>query len=123
MLLCRCANNSEQGGTHYTFEEPKSTPSSQETQTSHAEEWIESLERAKELAISQSLIGTDSGFADMSSAVSSPASTLGGRAGYPEGFGVSDRSNRPHGKGALGDEAKKNRFSKRQSKNGLGSAF
>ena len=96
------------------------------------EDWIESLERARDLAISQNVAaagsyGSDNGFGDMSSSVSSPASTLGGRVSYPEGFGISDRSGRSHlskSQASLEDSTtKRNRFSKRQSKNGLGSAF
>ncbi|KAF4881916.1 Serine/threonine-protein kinase ksg1 [Colletotrichum fructicola] len=63
------------GGVHYTFEEPKGSTSSPDN-GSTAEDWIESLERARELAVSQNLVGSyagDNGFADMSSAVSSPA--------------------------------------------------
>lgn len=69
----------------------------------------------------------DNGFGDMNSSVSSPSSTLGGRGAYPDGFNVSDRSGRNHlskSQGSLDDPApKRNRFSKRQSRNGLGSAF
>lgn len=70
----------------------------------------------------------DNGFADMSSAVSSPASTLGGRGNFPDSYGMSDRQGRNHlskSQGSLEDTAptKRNRFSKRQSRNGLGSAF
>ncbi|KAF9869328.1 hypothetical protein CkaCkLH20_13195 [Colletotrichum karsti] len=118
------------GGVHYTFEEPKGSSNSSEN-GSTADEWIESLERAKELAISQNLVGTyggENGFADMSSAVSSPASTLGGRGAYPDSYSVSDRSGRNHlskSQASLEDTSstKRNRFSKRQSKNGLGAQF
>ncbi|KAL0940799.1 AGC PDK1 protein kinase [Colletotrichum truncatum] len=118
------------GGVHYTFEEPKGNSSSPDS-GSAANDWIESLERAKELAVSQNLVGgyvSDNGFADMSSAVSSPASTLGGRGAYPESFSVSDRSGRNHlskSQASLEDSSstKRNRFSKRQSKNGLGAQF
>ncbi|GKT57254.1 serine/threonine-protein kinase ksg1 [Colletotrichum tofieldiae] len=118
------------GGVHYTFEEPKGSSNTSEN-GSTANDWIESLERAKELALSQNLTGSyagDSGF-DMSSAVSSPSSTLGGRGAYPDGFSVSDRSGRNHlskSQASLEDPAsntKRNRFSKRQSKNGLGQQF
>ncbi|WYZ37435.1 hypothetical protein EsH8_II_000941 [Colletotrichum jinshuiense] len=117
------------GGVHYTFEEPKGSPNSSE-HGSTANDWIESLERAKELALSQNLTGSytgDNGFGDMS-AVPSPSSTLGGRGSYPDGFGVSDRSGRNHlskSQASLEDSSstKRNRFSKRQSKNGLGAQF
>ncbi|KAK3906458.1 Serine/threonine-protein kinase ksg1 [Staphylotrichum tortipilum] len=64
-------------GVHYTFEEPKSSQNS-EVKFS-VDDWIESLERAKELAISQNLVGSynsDNGFGDMSSSMSSPASPM-----------------------------------------------
>jgi 3-phosphoinositide dependent protein kinase-1 len=114
---------------HYTFEEPKSSSASDSGIIS-ADDWIESLEKAKDLAISQNLVGSyssDNGLGDMSSSMSSPASTLGGRVNFPDGFSVSDRSgrNQPGKSQASLDEAnvKRNRFSKRQSKSGLGAAF
>ncbi|KAK7398757.1 serine/threonine protein kinase [Neonectria punicea] len=117
-------------GQHYTFEEVKSSSPPLEGGSSAAAEWIECLERARDLAMSQSMptnYAGDNGFADMSSAVSSPASTLGGRANYPDSFGVTDRQGRNHlskNQGANEDPApKRNRFSKRQSRSGLGSAF
>lgn len=122
------SNLSLQGGQHYTFEETKS-PSSWEGGRNSVEEWIDCLERARDLAISQNAASqaADEAFAEISSSVSSPASTLGGRTNYTEGFSVSDRSNRNHlSKGQNNTEetqSKRNRFSKRQSRNGLGSAF
>jgi 3-phosphoinositide dependent protein kinase-1 len=101
---------------------------------SSAQEWIESIERAKDMALSQSMVGSynsDTGF-DMSSSVSSPSSTLHGNSIYPEGFNVSDRSGRNHltkSQASLGEEQlekgnkKNHRFSKRQSKNGLSTPF
>ncbi|KAK3314797.1 kinase-like domain-containing protein [Apodospora peruviana] len=119
------------GGIHYTFEEPKS--SQNDAAKFSVDDWIESLERAKDLAISQNLVGSynsDNGFGDMSSSMSSPASTMGGRSQFPEGFSISDRSGRNQltkSQASLDDTAavttKRNRFSKRQSKNGLGAAF
>lgn len=121
-----------QNGVHYTFEEPKSSQQNSDAKFS-VDDWIEALERAKDLAISQNLVGTynsDNGFGDMSSSMSSPASTMGGGlAGYSEGGGysVSDRSGRNQlskSQGSLEEvNVKRNRFSKRQSKNGLGAAF
>lgn len=113
---------------HYTFEEPKS--SQNEAAKFSVDDWIESLERAKEMAISQNLTGSygsDAGFGDMSSSMSSPASTMGGRANLSEGFSISDRSGRNQlskSQASLEEtNVKRNRFSKRQSKNGLGAAF
>ncbi|KAK3303981.1 kinase-like domain-containing protein [Chaetomium strumarium] len=115
-------------GVHYTFEEPKSSQNSDAKFS--VDDWIESLERAKDLAISQNLVGSyssDNGFGDMSSSMSSPASTMGGRATLGEGYSISDRSGRNQltkSQASLEDTSvKRNRFSKRQSKNGLGAAF
>lgn len=121
---------------HYVFEEPKGSQSTDMGKISV--DWIESLERARDYALSQDTLGNherdNGGFGDMSSSLSSPASTLGGRATYPEygdGFTVSDRSGRSavlsKSQASLDQdpvpERKRNRFSKRASKNGLGAAF
>ncbi|KAM3485307.1 hypothetical protein MY3957_009972 [Beauveria namnaoensis] len=116
------------GGYRYTFEETKGTASS-ENGTSYAEEWINSLERAHDLAISQNLVAqrTDNGFTEMSSNAPSPSSTVGGRGNGPDSYSINERPSRGHltkGQGGT-DESnpKRNRFSKRQSRNGLGTAF
>lgn len=119
-----------QNGTHWTFEEPKLSQNNEGAKFS-VDDWIDSLERAKDLAISQNLIGSyggGDGFGDMSSSMSSPASTMGGRANFSEGYSISDRSGRNQfnkSQASLDQETtvKRNRFSKRQSKNGLGAAF
>lgn len=72
--------------------------------------------------------GGENGYGDMSSSMSSPASTMGGRATFPEGYSISDRSGRNQltkSQNSLDQDTnvKRNRFSKRQSKNGLGAAF
>jgi 3-phosphoinositide dependent protein kinase-1 len=74
----------------------------------------------------------ETGF-DLSSSVSSPSSTLHGSSIYPEGFNVTDRAGRNHltkSQASLGEDAaegkatnKRNRFSKRASKNGLSTPF
>lgn len=114
-----------QNGVHYTFEEPKSSQNSDSKFS--VDDWIESLERAKDLAISHGSYSSDNGFGDMSSSMSSPASTMGGRVNFPEGYSISDRSGRNQlskSQASLEEtNVKRNRFSKRQSKNGLGAAF
>lgn len=114
---------------HYQFEQPKSSSSSIDAGT--VDEWIEALEKAKDIALSQDLAGSfngDNGFGDMSSSMSpSPASTLSRAIQYPEGgFNISDRAGRNQlSKSQVSleeQQAKRNRFSKRQSKNGLGTA-
>lgn len=95
------------------------------------DDWIEALDKARDLAISQDLVGpygSDNGFGDMSS-MNSPASTLGRNIQFPDGgFSINDRSGRNQlskSQNSLLEEtqSKRNRFSKRQSKNGLGTAF
>ncbi|PMB73461.1 hypothetical protein BM221_000884 [Beauveria bassiana] len=102
---------------------------SSENGTSYAEEWVNSLERAHDLAISQNLVAqrTDNGFTEMSSNAPSPSSTVGGRGNGPDSYSINERPSRGHltkGQGGT-DESnpKRNRFSKRQSRNGLGTAF
>ncbi|OAA46251.1 Serine/threonine-protein kinase domain protein [Metarhizium rileyi] len=115
-------------GYHYTFEEIRTSVSNDEENPS-AEGWIECLEKARDMALSQSahVQGNDGPFGDMSSAVSSPSSTLGSRAQHADGHAVHDRSVRNHLSKTQPnlDEvtSKRNRFSKRQSRNGFGSAF
>ncbi|ERT00121.1 AGC/PDK1 protein kinase [Sporothrix schenckii ATCC 58251] len=108
--------NSDCNGTHYVFEEPKQ--GSLDGGMAAVEDWIESLERAKDLALSQNILASyrSEEFGDMSSSMSSPASTLGGRMNHP------GRS-QSNGDDTIISERKRNRFSKRQSKNGLGAQF
>ncbi|KAL1889192.1 serine/threonine protein kinase [Sporothrix stenoceras] len=102
-------------GTHYAFEEPKGAL---DGGMAAVEDWIDSLERAKDLAQSQNILSSyrSEEFGDMSSSMSSPASTLGGRMNH------SGRS-QSNGDDTIISERKRNRFSKRQSKNGLGAQF
>ncbi|KAK7948364.1 serine/threonine-protein kinase ksg1 [Apiospora aurea] len=117
--------DSNKYGMHYTFEEPKAANSLDSSRPT-ADDWIENLEQARDMAASNN---SDNGFGDMSSSMSSPASTFGGTGALnSEGFGISDRSHRNHlSKSQLSLEdtttSKRNRFSKRQSKQGLGPAF
>ncbi|CAD6449211.1 0ba21197-d372-48b4-b6f1-d246275bded5 [Sclerotinia trifoliorum] len=122
-------------GTHYTFEDTKTSVTSNDPAKTSAQEWIEAIEKAKDMALSQNMVGSynsDTGF-DMSSAATSPTSTIHGTSIYQDNFGPSDRSGRHHltksqaslgGEDAFGDSRKKShRFSKRQSKNGLSTPF
>jgi len=134
---------------HYTFEEPKGAHATNNNNSNNADgakfsvdEWIDALERSKELAISQNVAASvaENGFGDMSSSMSSPASTMHGvgSSGAPTfsadaagtGYTISDRAGRNQlskSQASLEDSSsinvKRNRFSKRQSKNGLGAAF
>ncbi|KAI8630848.1 Pkinase-domain-containing protein [Xylariaceae sp. FL1651] len=115
----------DSAGYHYTFEEVKA-PSSLDPPGPTPDDWIESLQQAKDFALSMNVSGSyasDNGFGEISSSMSSPASTFG-----PDSYSVNDRSHRNHlsrSQASLEDTgtSKRNRFSKRQSKQGLGSAF
>ncbi|KAF7950437.1 hypothetical protein EAE96_007722 [Botrytis aclada] len=122
-------------GTHYTFEDTKTSTTAIDPSKTSAQEWIEAIEKAKDFALSQNMVGSynsDAGF-DMSSTATSPTSTLHGPSIYQNSYDPSDRSGRNHlskshtslgGEESLGDSKKKShRFSKRQSKNGLSTPF
>lgn len=121
----------ETRGTHYVFEDPKSSTSTGSSTQSSAKEWIESIERAKDMAMSQNMVGSSyTSEMEMESGPTSPSSSiLGNGSIYPEGFSVADRNGRNHltkSQTTLGteDAAKRHhRFSKRQSKNGLAAVF
>lgn len=120
----------ETHGTHYVFEDPKSSSSTGSSTQSSAQEWIESIERAKDMAMSQSMVGSYDSEMEMESGATSPSSsTLGNGNIYPEGFNVADRNGRNHltksqASFSTEETAKRNhRFSKRQSKNGLAAVF
>ncbi|KAI0025841.1 protein kinase-like domain-containing protein [Xylariomycetidae sp. FL0641] len=115
----------DSGGYHYVFEDAKA-PASLDPPRPSPEDWLECLQQAKDLALSMHHSGayaSDNGFGEMSSSMSSPASTFG-----PD-YGLNDRSHRSHlskSQNSLDEipsTTKRNRFSKRQSKQGLGSAF
>lgn len=123
--LVWCVNT---GGHHYVFEDTKNTTSSDDKRAS-ADEWIECIERAREYAASQSIntsYHSEAGF-DMGSAMSSPSGTLAGARN--NGNHETDRYARSHlSKSQVSLEEsspapRRNRFSKRQSKNGLDSNF
>ncbi|PHH51487.1 Serine/threonine-protein kinase ksg1 [Ceratocystis fimbriata CBS 114723] len=112
------------GGIHYSFEEPKTpTPDNK-----IANEWIESLERAKDIALSQASFSdyNDNGYSENRPV--SPASTLGGHSTYTDNFGngsgaSSSRVNAAKNSSTDEFATKRSRFSKRQSKSGLGPVF
>ncbi len=124
-LLLYSHANIGQAGYHWTFEDIKA-PSSLDPSGPTPGDWIETLQQARDIAISMNMPGSyasENGFGEISSSMSSPASTFG-----PESYNVSDRTHRNplnRSQASLEDTTttKRNRFSKRQSKQGLGSAF
>lgn len=117
------------GGNHYTFEEPKGSTSPDSGQ-SFAQQWIESLESARDLALmyGTDAYGSDSDFGEMRQQLAGQSPGNGGSSHYPEGYGTSERSSRSHlskSQASFDDTPHKrsHRFSKRSSRNGLDSAF
>jgi len=87
------------------------------------QEWLDTIEQAKDFALSQSLTNSysgDSAFNDLSSTISSPTSTLGG--GEIDGVNVPSARLRKDPGDSESVKGRK-RFSKRHSKNGLAAVF
>ena len=116
---------------HYTFEDPRATPSDAAYSEHICQEWLDTLEQAKEFAMSQSLAQSYSGAStldDLSSTLSSPTSTLEDNA--IEGVNIPTSRNlisrRERGEtddgSSLSGKGRK-RFSRRHSKNGLAAVF
>ena len=108
---------------HHLFEDPKATSIDPDGSKYTAQEWLETIERAKEFAITQSITNSYSGAStlnDLDSAISSPATTI-------NGDGALEAVNVPQGslRRDLDAESSKSRkrFSKRHSKNGLAAVF
>lgn len=110
---------------HITFEDPKSASSDGSATTAMAQEWLATLETAREMAISQSISMSATGdevFRDLQSGISNTPRNLD--LDSPPG----DTSNRhalqkyPSSNDVDSLKGRK-RFSKRQSKNGLAAVF
>ncbi|MCJ1380876.1 pkb-activating kinase-like protein [Xylographa soralifera] len=114
---------------HYTFEDPKSASSDGSATSSAAQEWIDAIDRAREIAYSQSQNNSYSGdeFKDLQSGLPSPASALdmGQDRRTHSTLAMTGRNNlKKHPSISNPDELKGfKRFSKRQSKSGLPSVF
>lgn len=113
---------------HLVFEEPKSSsPKSSSADTNMSalstQEWMETLDRSKEMAALNPVTGSymgDEGFRDMSSGVSSHANTLNRADEISGGKATLIKNQNP----ADSDSVKaKKRFSRRHSKNGLSAVF
>ncbi|KAF2193845.1 Pkinase-domain-containing protein [Zopfia rhizophila CBS 207.26] len=105
----------------FVFEDPKSTTSDPDGSKYSTQEWLDSIEQARDYALSQSMANSysgDSTLNDLNSTLSSPTSTLGGDSALD---GVNIPTGR-HLRKEHGDNDSlkgRKRFSKRHSKNGL----
>lgn len=114
---------------HFVFEDPRPSPSEPEASGLSTQEWVDMLDRAKEISISQSITNSYSGddaFKDLSSGMSSHANTLDRSSEFnPEGHGSKEgrktlmKHHDPETESLKG----RKRFSKRQSKGGLAAVF
>jgi len=117
--------NNQQPHKHLLFEDPKASASDPDGSMYSAQEWVQTIEQAKDFVISQSLTHSysgDSALNDLNSALSSPSSTLGGDTAL-DGVNIPTVRLR---KGEHGDTESikgRKRFSKRHSKNGLAAVF
>ncbi|KAI9801488.1 MAG: pkb-activating kinase-like protein [Piccolia ochrophora] len=111
----------------YTFEDPKFSPPNPESMKTSAQEWLDALERAKDMALSHSTshsYGDNDGLQELPS-ISRPVSSLG----LDPTLDMNDMTNAGGrlviGQGSIDSESSKGRkrFSKRQSKSGLAAVF
>lgn len=115
---------------HYVFEDPKPTSSNVGATALSAQEWLDALDRAREMAASQNHSGSysaEDAFRDISSGFSSHANTLDRNSEIPS----EGNTHHHHPPGRLvkhqatdSESTKgKKRFSRRHSKNGLAAVF
>jgi 3-phosphoinositide dependent protein kinase-1 len=105
----------------YVFEDPKSTTSDPNGSKYYTQEWIDSIEQARDYALSQTMSNPYAGDAalnDLNSSLSSPTSTLGGDSAL-EGVNIPTSRHLRKDQGDSDSLKGRKRFSKRHSKNGL----
>ncbi|EEA27402.1 serine/threonine protein kinase [Talaromyces marneffei ATCC 18224] len=109
---------------HFVFEEPKPGSSSVPSSANSIQEWIDTLDRAKELAMSQqSNAYSGDEYRDLSSEFSSHANTLDHSSDLQTEVQPSMRATLQKNTGDNESLKGKKRFSKRHSKNGLAAVF
>lgn len=108
----------------YVFEDPKSTTSDPDGSKYSSQEWLDSIEQARDYAFAQTMTNSYAGDASLNELVSnhpSPTSTLGGDSAL-EGVNIPASRHGHHLRKDQGDADSmkgRKRFSKRHSKNGL----
>ncbi|KAL2854948.1 kinase-like domain-containing protein [Aspergillus pseudoustus] len=111
---------------HYVFEDPKPSSSNIGATAMSAQEWLDTLDRAREMALAQQSNGPYSAdeFRDLSSGLSSHANTLDRGSEAPHEPAPSGRATLVKHQINDSDSVKgKKRFSRRHSKNGLAAVF
>ncbi|KAF2258165.1 kinase-like protein [Lojkania enalia] len=104
----------------FVFEDPKSTTSDPDGSKYSTQEWLDSIEQARDYAISQNMqnFSGDSALNDLNSSLSSPTSTLGGDSAL-DGVNIPTARHLRRDHGDADSLKGRKRFSKRHSKNGL----
>ncbi|KNG44696.1 serine threonine protein kinase [Stemphylium lycopersici] len=111
----------------YVFEDPKSTTSDPDGSKYSSQEWLDSIEQARDYAFAQTMTNSysaDAGLNELVSNHTTPTSTLGGDSAL-EGVNVPASRHGGHGGHLRKDQGDtdsikgRKRFSKRHSKNGL----
>ncbi|CAI7619097.1 unnamed protein product [Penicillium palitans] len=113
---------------HYVFEDPKPSSSNIGATAVQVQEWLDALDRSREMASQQQSAGfSDDAFRDLSSGFPSPANTLDRSSDMQKDDRGPPQSGRNHlVKQHTGDAEStkgRKRFSKRHSKNGLAAVF
>lgn len=108
----------------FVFEDPKSTTSDPDGSKYSTQEWLDSIEQARDYAFAQTMSNSayagDAALNELGSSLPSPTSTLGGDSAL-EGVNI-PASRHGHLRKDHGDAESlkgRKRFSKRHSKNGL----
>ncbi|KAJ5467675.1 hypothetical protein N7475_005427 [Penicillium sp. IBT 31633x] len=113
---------------HFVFEDPKPSSSNIGSTAVQVQEWLDALDRSREMAAQQQSAGfSDDAFRDLSSGFPSPANTLDRTSDMQKDDRSPPSSGRNHlvKQQATDTESTKGRkrFSKRHSKNGLAAVF
>ncbi|KAL3482328.1 kinase-like domain-containing protein [Aspergillus californicus] len=112
---------------HFVFEDPKPSSSNIGTAALSTQEWLDTLDRAREMALAQQHNGSysaDEAFRDLSSGFSSHANTLDRGSEAPHEAPPIGRATLVKHQATDSDSVKgKKRFSRRHSRNGLAAVF
>ncbi|KAI5271341.1 Pkinase-domain-containing protein [Aureobasidium subglaciale] len=112
---------------HFSFEDPRATTSDPDGSKYSTKEWMDAIDRARDVALSQSMADSYSGesqYGDLASTMSSPTSASGGDGGGEQQSLHSVRNTLRKDPGDNESvKSRKPRFSKRHSKSGLAAVF
>ena len=102
----------------FVLEDPKSTTSDPDGSKYSTQEWLDSIEQARDYALSQSMAASDASLSYLTSTLTSPASTLGADSAL-DGVDIPNSRHLRKEHGDADSVKGRKRFSKRHSRNGL----